>query len=132
MGYGCQSSNTMTSYQLHLPQLESLRADSRHQHETILRSHEHFKSKMTFNYKPPQDIPEGSGALLFIFHANFSGKEVIARLSGACSVQALALNDKFQLPAFLESHFVYSFNPVSGPCKLFIRLPESPLPRSSC
>ncbi|PNI94680.1 MPHOSPH8 isoform 5, partial [Pan troglodytes] len=54
-----------------------------------------------FNYKPPQNIPEGSGILLFIFHANFLGKEVIARLCGPCSVQAVVLNDKFQLPVFL-------------------------------
>lgn len=43
----------------------------------------------------------GSGILLFIFHANFLGKEVIARLCGPCSVQAVVLNDKFQLPVFL-------------------------------
>ncbi|XP_053420041.1 M-phase phosphoprotein 8 isoform X3 [Nycticebus coucang] len=54
-----------------------------------------------FNYKPPQNILEGSGILLFIFHANFLGKEVIARLCGPCSVQAVVLNDKFQLPVFL-------------------------------
>ncbi|XP_023046412.1 M-phase phosphoprotein 8 isoform X5 [Piliocolobus tephrosceles] len=54
-----------------------------------------------FNYKPPQNTPEGSGILLFIFHANFLGKEVIARLCGPCSVQAVVLNDKFQLPVFL-------------------------------
>ncbi|XP_041489893.1 M-phase phosphoprotein 8 isoform X2 [Microtus oregoni] len=79
-----------------------------------------------FNYKPPQNIPDGSGVLLFIFHANFLGKEVIARLCGPCSVQAVVLNDKFQLPVFLDSHFVYSFSPVAGPNKLFIRLTESP------
>ncbi|XP_050999135.1 M-phase phosphoprotein 8 [Acomys russatus] len=79
-----------------------------------------------FNYKPPQNIPEGSGVLLFIFHANFLGKEVIARLCGPCSVQAVVLNDKFQLPVFLDSHFVYSFSPVAGPNKLFIRLTEAP------
>ncbi|KAK7800354.1 hypothetical protein U0070_019108 [Myodes glareolus] len=79
-----------------------------------------------FNYKPPQNIPEGSGVLLFIFHANFLGKDVIARLCGPCSVQAVVLNDKFQLPVFLDSHFVYSFSPVAGPNKLFIRLTESP------
>uniref|UniRef100_H0X7D9 M-phase phosphoprotein 8 n=1 Tax=Otolemur garnettii TaxID=30611 RepID=H0X7D9_OTOGA len=80
-----------------------------------------------FNYKPPQNIMEGSGILLFIFHANFLGKEVIARLCGPCSVQAVVLNDKFQLPVFLDSHFVYSFSPVPGPNKLFIRLTEAPL-----
>ncbi|XP_074072366.1 M-phase phosphoprotein 8 [Macrotis lagotis] len=79
-----------------------------------------------FNYKPPQNIPEGSGILLFVFHSNFFGKEVIARLCGPCSVQAVVLNDKFQLPVFLDSHFVYSFNPVAGLNKLFIRLTEAP------
>ncbi|XP_045299758.1 M-phase phosphoprotein 8 isoform X3 [Leopardus geoffroyi] len=79
-----------------------------------------------FNYKPPQNIPEGSGILLFIFHANFLGKEVIARLCGPCSVQAVVLNDKFQLPVFLDSHFVYSFSPATGLNKLFIRLTEAP------
>ncbi|KAM5336517.1 M-phase phosphoprotein 8 [Glossophaga mutica] len=81
---------------------------------------------MDFNYKPPQNIPEGSGILLFIFHANFLGKDVIARLCGPCSVQAVVLNDKFQLPVFLDSHFVYSFSPVAGLNKLFIRLTEAP------
>ncbi|XP_057563041.1 M-phase phosphoprotein 8 isoform X2 [Hippopotamus amphibius kiboko] len=81
---------------------------------------------MDFNYRPPQNIPEGSGVLLFIFHANFLGKEVIARLCGPCSVQAVVLNDKFQLPVFLDSHFVYSFSPAAGLNKLFIRLTEAP------
>ncbi|KAJ7426532.1 M-phase phosphoprotein 8 [Willisornis vidua] len=54
-----------------------------------------------FHYKPPQNVPEGSGILLFVFHANFLGKDVIARLCGPCSVQAVVLNDKFQLPVFL-------------------------------
>ncbi|XP_019827097.2 M-phase phosphoprotein 8 isoform X1 [Bos indicus] len=81
---------------------------------------------MDFNYRPPQTIPEGSGVLLFIFHANFLGKEVIARLCGPCSVQAVVLNDKFQLPVFLDSHFVYSFSPVAGLNKMFIRLTEAP------
>ncbi|EHB03070.1 M-phase phosphoprotein 8, partial [Heterocephalus glaber] len=54
-----------------------------------------------FSYKLPQNMPEGSGILLFIFHANFFGKEVIARLCGPCSVLAVVLNDKFQLPVFL-------------------------------
>ncbi|XP_055988933.1 M-phase phosphoprotein 8 [Sorex fumeus] len=79
-----------------------------------------------FNYKPPQNIPEGSGILLFIFHANFLGREVIARLCGPCSVQAVVLNDKFQLPVFLDSHFVYSFSPIPGLNKLFLRLTEAP------
>lgn len=48
----------------------------------------------------------GSGVLLFIFHANFLGKDVIARLCGPCSVQAVVLNDKFQLPVFLVRHVV--------------------------
>nr|XP_058897450.1 M-phase phosphoprotein 8 isoform X3 [Kogia breviceps] len=81
---------------------------------------------MDFNYRTPQNIPEGSGVLLFIFHANFLGKEVIARLCGPCSVQAVVLNDKFQLPVFLDSHFVYSFSPAAGVNKLFIRLTEAP------
>ncbi|XP_062423225.1 M-phase phosphoprotein 8 isoform X2 [Rhea pennata] len=79
-----------------------------------------------FNYKPPQNVPEGSGILLFVFHSNFFGKEVIARLCGPCSVQAVVLNDKFQLPVFLDSHFIYSFNPTAGLNKLFIRLAEAP------
>ncbi|XP_054574692.1 M-phase phosphoprotein 8 isoform X4 [Eptesicus fuscus] len=79
-----------------------------------------------FHYKPPQSVTEGSGILLFIFHANFLGKDVIARLCGPCSVQAVILNDKFQLPVFLDSHFVYSFSPVAGLNKLFIRLTEAP------
>ncbi|XP_043928765.1 M-phase phosphoprotein 8 [Protopterus annectens] len=82
---------------------------------------------MDFTYKPPQNAPEGSGMLLFIFHANFfSGSEIVARLCGPCSVQAVILNDKFQLPVFLDSHFIYSFSPVTGPNKLFIRLTEAP------
>ncbi|XP_059673229.1 M-phase phosphoprotein 8 [Gavia stellata] len=79
-----------------------------------------------FNYKPPPNVPEGSGILLFVFHANFFGKEVIARLCGPCSVQAVVLNDKFQLPVFLDSHFIYSFSPTAGLNKLFIRLAEAP------
>ncbi|XP_068251538.1 M-phase phosphoprotein 8 isoform X2 [Nyctibius grandis] len=79
-----------------------------------------------FHYKPPQNVPEGSGILLFVFHANFFGKDVIARLCGPCSVQAVVLNDKFQLPVFLDSHFIYSFSPTAGLNKLFIRLAEAP------
>uniref|UniRef100_A0A803T4K2 M-phase phosphoprotein 8 n=1 Tax=Anolis carolinensis TaxID=28377 RepID=A0A803T4K2_ANOCA len=98
-----------------------------------------------FTYKPPQTVPEGSGILLFIFHANFFGKEVVARLCGPCSVQAVVLNDNFQLPVFLprrashpgrteqlpqrihqDSHFIYSFSPIPGLNKLFIRLVEAP------
>ncbi|XP_066031924.1 M-phase phosphoprotein 8 [Chamaea fasciata] len=81
---------------------------------------------LDFNYKPPQNVPEGSGFLLFIFHANFFGKDVVARLCGPCSVQAVVLNDKFQLPVFLDSHFIYSFSPTAGLNKLFIRLADSP------
>ncbi|KAM4795459.1 M-phase phosphoprotein 8 isoform 2-T2 [Rhinophrynus dorsalis] len=81
---------------------------------------------LDFNYKPPFNIPEGSGILLFVFHANFFGKEVVVRLCGPCSVQAVVLNDKFQLPVFLDAHFIYSFSPVAGPNKLFIRLSEVP------
>ncbi|XP_073701697.1 M-phase phosphoprotein 8 [Garra rufa] len=81
---------------------------------------------LEFNYKPPQHAPgEGSGILLFIFHANFLN-EITARLCGPCSVHAVVLNDKFQLPIFLDSHFIYSFSPVQGSNKLFIRLAESP------
>ncbi|XP_062471258.1 M-phase phosphoprotein 8 isoform X2 [Pezoporus occidentalis] len=79
-----------------------------------------------FNYKPPQNVPEGSGILLFVFHSNFFGKEVVARLCGPCSVQAVVLNDKFQLPVFLDSHFIYSFSPTAGLNKLFIRLADAP------
>lgn len=81
---------------------------------------------LDFSYRPPHVIPEGSGILLFVFHANFFGKDVVARLCGPCSVQAVVLNDKFQLPVFLDSLFVYSFNPVIGMNKLFIRLTDSP------
>ncbi|KAG9330403.1 hypothetical protein JZ751_025524 [Albula glossodonta] len=88
-----------------------------------------------------------SGILLFVFHANFLS-EITARLCGPCSVHAVVLNDKFQLPIFLvrqgsqgwevrhkrfqgwntdsDSHFIYSFSPVQGQNKLFIRLAESP------
>ncbi|XP_075707733.1 M-phase phosphoprotein 8 isoform X2 [Rhinoderma darwinii] len=81
---------------------------------------------LDFNYKPPFNIPEESGILLFVFHANFFGKEVVVRLCGPCSVQAVVLNDKFQLPVFLDAHFIYSFSPVPGANKLFIRLSEVP------
>ncbi|XP_053312424.1 M-phase phosphoprotein 8 [Spea bombifrons] len=81
---------------------------------------------LDFPYKPPYLIPEGSGILLFVFHANFFGKEVVVRLCGPCSVQAVVLNDKFQLPVFLDAHFIYSFSPVNGLNKLFIRLSEVP------
>ncbi|KAG7501482.1 M-phase phosphoprotein 8 isoform X3 [Solea senegalensis] len=79
---------------------------------------------MEFAFKA-QPQPEGSGILLFIFHANFHN-EVIARLCGPCSVHAVVLNDKFQLPIFLDSHFIYSFNPIPGINRLFIRLAEAP------
>ncbi|KAL2081107.1 hypothetical protein ACEWY4_022960 [Coilia grayii] len=81
---------------------------------------------LDFNLKPPAHNPgEGSGILLFIFHANFL-TEITARLCGPCSVHAVVLNDKFQLPIFLDSHFIYSFSPVLGANKLFIRLAEAP------
>ncbi|XP_056417681.1 M-phase phosphoprotein 8 [Hyla sarda] len=81
---------------------------------------------LDFNYKAPFNIPEESGILLFVFHANVFGKEMVVRLCGPCSVQAVVLNDKFQLPVFLEAHFIYSFSPVPGANKLFIRLSEVP------
>ncbi|XP_008279814.1 M-phase phosphoprotein 8 [Stegastes partitus] len=79
---------------------------------------------MEFGFKS-QPQPEGSGIILFIFHANFL-TEITARLCGPCSVHAVVLNDKFQLPIFLDSHFIYSFNPVPGINRLFIRLAEAP------
>ncbi|XP_059198199.1 M-phase phosphoprotein 8 isoform X4 [Centropristis striata] len=79
---------------------------------------------LEFGYKV-QPQPEGSGILLFIFHANFLN-EITARLCGPCSVHAVVLNDKFQLPIFLDSHFIYSFSPVPGINRLFIRLAEAP------
>ncbi|KAM4044271.1 M-phase phosphoprotein 8 isoform 2-T2 [Anomaloglossus baeobatrachus] len=81
---------------------------------------------LDFNYKTPFNIPEESGILLFVFHANFFGMEVVVRLCGPCSVQAVVLNDKFQLPVFLDANFIYSFSPVPGANKLFIRLSEVP------
>ncbi|XP_013874440.1 M-phase phosphoprotein 8 isoform X2 [Austrofundulus limnaeus] len=81
-----------------------------------------FSMDFTFKSQPQ---PEGSGILLFIFHANFLN-EITARLCGPCSVHAVVLNDKFQLPIFLDSHFIYSFSPVPGVNKLFIRLAEAP------
>ncbi|KAF1382883.1 hypothetical protein PFLUV_G00148440 [Perca fluviatilis] len=79
---------------------------------------------LEFGFKS-QPQPEGSGILLFIFHANFQN-EITARLCGPCSVHAVVLNDKFQLPIFLDSHFIYSFSPVPGINRLFIRLAEAP------
>ncbi|XP_043547818.1 M-phase phosphoprotein 8 isoform X1 [Chiloscyllium plagiosum] len=82
---------------------------------------------LDFNYKPQHNSVEGTGILLFIFHANFySHDHIVAKLCGSCSVQAVILNDKFQLPVFLDSHFIYSFSPVPGANKLFIRLAEAP------
>uniref|UniRef100_A0A3B4Y295 M-phase phosphoprotein 8 n=1 Tax=Seriola lalandi dorsalis TaxID=1841481 RepID=A0A3B4Y295_SERLL len=78
---------------------------------------------MEFAFKS-QPQPE-SGILLFIFHANFLS-EITARLCGPCSVHAVVLNDKFQLPIFLDSHFIYSFSPIPGINRLFIRLAEAP------
>ncbi|XP_057708153.1 M-phase phosphoprotein 8 isoform X3 [Corythoichthys intestinalis] len=77
-----------------------------------------------FIYKPPPPA-DGTGILLFIFHATFRN-DITARLGGPCGVQAVILNDKFQLPVFLDSHFIYSFSPVVGNNKLFIRLAEAP------
>ncbi|KAF0026792.1 hypothetical protein F2P81_021529 [Scophthalmus maximus] len=81
-----------------------------------------FSKEFVFKALPQ---PEGSGILLFIFHANFLN-EITARLCGPCSVHAVVLNDKFQLPIFLDSHFIYSFTPVPGINRLFIRLAEAP------
>ncbi|XP_024919341.1 M-phase phosphoprotein 8 isoform X7 [Cynoglossus semilaevis] len=81
-----------------------------------------FSMEFPSKSQPPT---EGSGILLFIFHANFFN-EIIARLCGPCSVHAVVLNDKIQLPIFLDSHFIYSFSPVPGINKLFIRLAEAP------
>ncbi|XP_039599925.1 M-phase phosphoprotein 8 isoform X2 [Polypterus senegalus] len=95
---------------------------------------------LEFNHKPAHSVTEGSGTLLFILHANFfNGTEIAARLCGPCSVQAVILNDKFQLPVFLgqvgkyknilflkDSHFIYSFSPVQGLNKLYIRFAEAP------
>ncbi|XP_059820223.1 M-phase phosphoprotein 8 [Hypanus sabinus] len=82
---------------------------------------------LDFNYKPQYSSGEGTGILLFIFHANFfSHDHIVAKLCGSCSVQAVILNDKFQLPVFLDSHFIYSFSPVPGSNKLFIRLADAP------
>ncbi|CAL9689819.1 unnamed protein product [Knipowitschia caucasica] len=79
---------------------------------------------MEFGFKQ-QPQAEGSGIMLFIFHANFQN-EITARLCGPCAVHAVVLNDKFQLPIFLDSHFIYSFSPVPGINKLYIRLADSP------
>ncbi|XP_053295359.1 M-phase phosphoprotein 8 isoform X4 [Pleuronectes platessa] len=79
---------------------------------------------LEFGFKS-QPQPEGSGILLFIFHGNFLN-EITARLCGPCSVHAVVLNDKFQLPIFMDSHFIYSFSPVPGINRLFIRLAEAP------
>ncbi|XP_028249103.1 M-phase phosphoprotein 8 isoform X3 [Parambassis ranga] len=81
-----------------------------------------FSLEFAFKSPPPQ---EGSGILLFIFHANFLN-EITPRLCGPCSVHAVVLNDKFQLPIFLDSHFIYSFSPIPGINRLFIRLAEAP------
>uniref|UniRef100_A0A673HSJ7 M-phase phosphoprotein 8-like n=1 Tax=Sinocyclocheilus rhinocerous TaxID=307959 RepID=A0A673HSJ7_9TELE len=64
---------------------------------------------LEFNYKPPQHtLAEGSGILLFIFHANFLN-EITARLCGPCSVHAVVLNDKFQLPIFLVKLLICAY-----------------------
>lgn len=79
---------------------------------------------LEFGFKP-QPQTEGMGIILFIFHANFMN-EITARLYGPCSVHAVVLNDKFQLPIFLDSHFIYSFSPIPGINRLLIRLAEAP------
>ncbi|KAF7645619.1 hypothetical protein LDENG_00201210 [Lucifuga dentata] len=79
---------------------------------------------MEFGYKS-QPQPEGTGIVLFIFHANFLS-EITARLCGPCSVQAVVLNDNFQLPIFPDCHFIYSFSPVPGINKLYIHLADTP------
>ncbi|KAK5860731.1 hypothetical protein PBY51_022192 [Eleginops maclovinus] len=81
-----------------------------------------FSLEFSFKSQPQQ---EGSGILLFIFHANFLN-EITARLCGPCSVHAVVLNDKFQLPIFLDSHFIYSCSPTPGINRLFLRLAEAP------
>ncbi|KAM9804512.1 M-phase phosphoprotein 8 [Neosynchiropus ocellatus] len=81
-----------------------------------------FSMEFGFKAQPQQ---EGSGIILFIFHANFLN-DITARLCGPCSVHAVVLNDKFQLPIFLDSHFIYSFSPVIGINKLFIRFADAP------
>ncbi|TNN60916.1 M-phase phosphoprotein 8 [Liparis tanakae] len=55
-----------------------------------------------------QPQPEGSGVLLFLFHASFLG-EMSARLCGPCSVHAVVLNDKFQLPLFLVKLLICAY-----------------------
>eukprot|EP00079_Xenopus_tropicalis_P033456 XP_017947227.1 PREDICTED: M-phase phosphoprotein 8 isoform X3 [Xenopus tropicalis] len=64
---------------------------------------------LDFSYKAPFTTPEGSGILLFVFHANYFGKEVVVRLCGPCSVQAVVLNDKFQLPVFLVKLLICAY-----------------------
>ncbi|XP_048454310.1 M-phase phosphoprotein 8 isoform X2 [Rhincodon typus] len=62
---------------------------------------------LDFNYKPQHSSVEGTGILLFIFHANFySHDHIVAKLCGSCSVQAVILNDKFQLPVFLAIKYL--------------------------
>lgn len=112
----------------------------------------HLCLKAPFSVFPFFSFSPGSGILLFIFHANFLN-EITARLCGPCAVHAVVLNEKFQLPIFLvksliivwfihliylchinhvllcwlqDSHFIYSFSPVPGINKLFIRLAEAP------
>ncbi|XP_078258584.1 M-phase phosphoprotein 8 isoform X2 [Rhinoraja longicauda] len=65
---------------------------------------------LDFNYKPQHSSVEGTGILLFIFHANFfSHDHIVAKLCGSCSVQAVILNDKFQLPVFLVKLLICAY-----------------------
>ncbi|XP_061427815.1 M-phase phosphoprotein 8 isoform X1 [Lethenteron reissneri] len=80
-----------------------------------------------FEYEPADDPPAGSSTLLFLVHSSTQGCERIAcRLTGACAVQAVVLNQHYQLPLFLKNNFVFSFNPVSGTNSLLVRFSTSP------
>lgn len=59
-----------------------------------------FSRKYFQALSPSISAASGTGIILFIFHANFMN-EITARLYGPCSVHAVVLNDKFQLPIFL-------------------------------
>lgn len=82
---------------------------------------------------PSISLHSGTGIILFIFHANFMS-EITARLCGPCSVHAVVLNDKFQLPIFLVCHdtkrqcFIFFkqmqslceiHSAIFNPCKLY-------------
>uniref|UniRef100_S4RLR0 M-phase phosphoprotein 8 n=1 Tax=Petromyzon marinus TaxID=7757 RepID=S4RLR0_PETMA len=80
-----------------------------------------------FEYEPADDPPAGSSTLLFLVHSSTQGCERIAcRLTGACAVQAVVLNQHYQLPLFLKNNFVFSFNPVPGMNSLLVRFSTSP------